>query len=45
MSVGSEIIGSDYLALIELINMVGDIAAGMGGAGIGNVLDGPIAYI
>ena len=45
MSVGSEIIGSDYRALIELINRVGDIAAGKGNAEIGNVLDGPIAYI
>ena len=45
MSVGSEIIGSDHRALIELINRVGDIAAGKGSAEIGNVLDGPIAYI
>tara|TARA_B100000676_G_C17448332_1_gene517695 strand:- start:196 stop:489 length:294 start_codon:yes stop_codon:yes gene_type:complete len=44
MSVGSEIIGSDHRALIELINRVGDIAAGKGSAEIGNVLDGPIAY-
>ena len=45
MSVGSEIIGLDHRALIELINRVGDIAAGKGSAEIGNVLDGPIAYI
>ena len=45
MSVGSEIIGSDHRALIELINRVGDIAAGKDNAEIGNVLDGPIAYI
>ena len=35
----------DHRALIELINRVGDIAAGKGSAEIGNVLDGPIAYI
>ena len=45
MSVRSEIIGSDHRGLIELINRVGDIAAGKGNAEIGNVLDGPIAYI
>ncbi len=45
MSVGSEIIDSDHRALIDLINKVGDIAAGEGNDEIGDVIDGLIAYV
>lgn len=45
MSVGSEIVDSDHRALIDLINKVGDIAAGKGSAEIADVLDGLIAYV
>lgn len=45
MSVGSAIIDSDHRALIDLINKVGDIAAGEGNDEIGDVIDGLIAYV